>query len=107
VKATITMYGYVREYCLLKPHELPSATDHQLAEGLSWLSNDFRDDPDWQCVAVGKMTIEREPAEAFAAKQVELLRKQQVGVQAAAQAKVTEIERQIQSLLAITHEVRA
>lgn len=105
--STTKMYGYLRPNSRIKLHEIADASDDRLAEELCWTTNDWRDDPEWLCVAIGHMTIEREPAEKVAADAVAALRQQQTEARAAFEARMVEIERQINSLLAITHEVTA
>jgi hypothetical protein len=98
-----TLYGYMRPHCGVAAHEVSDATDDQLARDLQWNSHDWRDDPEWPCVAIGTMRIERIALEAFVPQQIELLRKQQKDLLAATQAACVEIDRQINSLLAIEH----
>lgn len=101
----IQLFGYLRDYSSLKLHEVPSATDMQLADGVTWSTHDFRDDSDWICVAIGSMSMERLPTTDVASSAVALLRQKQVAVRAECEACIVEIDRQINSLLAITHEV--
>ena len=100
--SAVTMYGYLRSEYMIKAHQVAAATDAQLAKELTWTGREWRDDPDWPLVAVSTMTIQRVPPAEFATSQVALLRKQQTAVMATAQAAVTEIDRQINSLLAIS-----
>ena len=104
---TVRMFGYLRPHATLKAHEIAKATDAQVADALCWSTHDWRDDPEWCCVAFGHIIVDRIPTEDFAAQQVQLLRKQQQALRAAAEVSANEIERQIQSLLAITHESAA
>jgi hypothetical protein len=105
MSAPVRMFGYLRPHSSLKPHEVPTAEDAPLADALIWTVCDWRDDPDWLCVAIGEVSLQRLPAETYVPRQVEALRKVQQGVRAAAEMKAREIEAQISSLLAITHEV--
>jgi hypothetical protein len=98
-----TMYGYMRMHCGVAAHEVADATDDQLLRELHWTANDWRDDPEWPCSAIGTMRIERVALEVFVPQQIELLRKQQKELLAAAQAAAVEIDRQINNLLAIEH----
>lgn len=98
------LFGYLRDHSGIKAHEVADTPDDVLADRLSWNANDWRDDPEWPCVAIGTMTIEREPMDKFASAQVALLRKKKVEVMAAAEAASVEIDRQINSLLAIAME---
>jgi hypothetical protein len=98
-----TLYGYMRPHCGVAAHEVSDATDDHLARELYWCTSDFRDDPDWPCVAIGTISIERVALETFVPQQIELLRKQQKELLAAAQAAAVEIDRQINNLLAIEH----
>jgi hypothetical protein len=98
-----TLYGYMRPLCGVAAHEVSDATDGQLAHELHWSANDWRDDPDWPCAAIGTMNIERVALETFVPQQIELLRRQQKDLLAAAQAAAVEIDRQINNLLAIEH----
>jgi hypothetical protein len=100
----VRLFGYLRDHSGVKAHEVATTSDEVLADRLSWISSDWRDDPDWPCVAIGTMTIEREPADKFASAQVALLRKKRVEIVAAAEAAAVEIDRQINSLLAINNE---
>ena len=101
------IYGYLRPSCSIKAHEVSSASDTDLAAALSWAAHDWRDDPDWPCAAIGTMTINRVPPAELAAKQVKLLRHQKTSILATAQTAITEIDRQINSLLAITNEMQS
>jgi hypothetical protein len=105
--STVKMFGYLRSYSQVKAHDVHSVTDEVLADALVWSIADWRDDPEWPCVAIGHISIQREPREAFASAQVNLLRAKQREVLAAAQAASTELDRQINELLAITNEVPA
>ena len=98
-----TLYGYMRQYCGVAAHEVSDAADDELARELTWSANDWREDPDWPCVAIGTMSIERVALTELVPLQVELLRKQQKALLAAAEAACVEIDRQINSLLAIEH----
>lgn len=104
---TVKMFGYLRSHSTIKPHQVHTATDETLSAALSWSSHDWRDDPEWPCAAIGHMTIERITGEDFTAAQVAALRAKQREVMAAAQAASTELDRQINELLAITNEVPA
>jgi hypothetical protein len=97
------LFGYLRPHSEVAAHEVADATDDQLARGLCWVANDWRDDPDWPCAAIATISIERVPLAVLVPQQVELLRKQQRDVLAAAQATAVEIDRQINKLLAIEH----
>jgi hypothetical protein len=100
-----TMYGYLRSHCAISAHEVAYASEHLLAEVLCWSPSDWRGDPDWPCVAIGTMSIERVPLSELVPQQVALLRKKQTELTAAAQAAVVEIDRQINGLLAIENAV--
>lgn len=99
-----TFYGYLR-HCTIAAHEVADAAEDRLARELCWSSNDWRDDPDWPCAAIGTMNIERVDLSQLVPQQVALLRKKQTEVMAAAQAAVVEIDRQINGLLAIENAV--
>ena len=101
------MFGYLRPHCSLKAHEVAGASDADLADAVLWSTHDWRDDPEWVCVVMGEQTLQRLPTDSFVAQAVTNLRKQQQEVRAAAEIKAREIEQQISSLLAITHEVPA
>lgn len=103
--STVKLYGYLREYSGLKAHEVQRADDQRLAQALLWISTEYRENPEWVCVAIGHMSIERAPAEKAAADAVAALRKQQADARASFEARMVEIEREINSLLAISHEV--
>lgn len=103
--STVQLFGYLRDFSSLKPHQVPAASDKDLAEAALWSTNDWRDDPSWLCVAIGQMTIERLPSDEVAASAVAALRQKQVEVRAEFEARIVEIDRQINSLLAIAHEV--
>lgn len=103
--STIKMYGYLRPHSGIKPHQVSGASNDELAEALLWTTHDWRDDPEWLCVATAEFSIQRQPNVAEAA--VKALRQQQTEARAAFEARMVEIERQINSLLAITHEVTA
>jgi hypothetical protein len=96
-----TVFGYLRPHSCVAAHEVAAATDQQLAENLSWTIHDWRDDPDWPCVAMGELSIRRVPLADMVPQQVALLRQKQTQLLAAAQAAVVDIDRQINSLLAI------
>jgi hypothetical protein len=98
-----TLYGYMRPHCGVAAHEVSDVSDDLLARELCWNANDWRDDPAWPCVAIGTMSIERVALAELVPQQVELLRKQQKDLLAAAEAACVEIDRQINSLLAIEH----
>jgi len=98
-----TLYGYMRLDCGVAAHEISDATDDQLARELCWVANDWRDDPNWPCAAIATMSIERVALAELVPRQIELLRKQQKDLLAAAQAAAVEIDRQINNLLAIEH----
>jgi hypothetical protein len=98
-----TLYGYMRSDCGVAAHEISDASDVQLARTLTWVPHDWRDDPEWPCVAIGTLRIERIALAEFVPQQIELLRKQQKELLAAAQAAAVEIDRQINNLLAIEH----
>jgi hypothetical protein len=101
----VKMYGYLR-HSSLKAHEVPGASAETLSKELYWIANDWRDDPEWPCVAMAVMTITPLATDEFVAAQVALLRKQAQEVRAQAEVKAQGIERDIQSLLAISHNGR-
>ena len=71
---SVTMYGYIRPHCAISAHEVANASEHLLAEFLCWSPSDWRDDPDWPCVAIGTMSIERVALSELVPQQVALLR---------------------------------
>lgn len=107
MSAPVRMFGYLREYSELKPHEVASAADDKLADAVLWSTHDWRDDASWVCVSMGELTVQRLPAETFVPQQVENLRRLQQQVRADAEIRAREIDAQISSLLAIAHEVAA
>lgn len=105
---TVKMFGYLRDHGGgMKPHEALTLSDLAFAKAVHWTPYDWTDDHDWPCVAIGHITIERKAPEECATAQVTALRAKQREVLAAAQAASTEIDRQINELLAITNEVPA
>lgn len=98
------MFGYLRPHSPIKAHEVAGVPDDQLADGVLWSTHDWRDDPEWVCVVMGELTLQRMPTDTFVAQAVANLRQQQQALRAATEIKAREIERQINSLLAITHE---
>ena len=107
MSAPVRMFGYLREYSDIKPHEVATAPDEKLADAILWSTHDWRDDPSWICVSMGELTMQRLPSETFVPQQVENLRRLQQQVRTDAEIRAREIEQQINSLLAITHEVAA
>lgn len=99
--SAVQLFGYLRPHASLKAHEIPGASDEALADALCWAVQDWRGDPEWPCAAIGSLTIERVPMENYAASQVAALRKKEQELRAAFEASVTEIQRQINSLLAV------
>lgn len=61
----------------------------------------------WTRVGIATITVEFEGDDKVVANAVKALRSQQKAVRAEAEAEATNIERQIQQLLAIANEVRA
>lgn len=104
MSAPVRMFGYLRPHSSLKAHEIAGASDEQVAEAVVWSTHDWRDDPEWVCVAIGEISMQRLPTDTFVAQAVANLRQQQQDLRAAAEIKSREIEQQINSLLAITHE---
>lgn len=103
---TATLTAYATEYCSLTPQDYAEKAGQAIAERLSFAR--FGAVPKgWSVVGTAEVTITLPDADTLIANKVEALRAEKGKVMAEAGAAVTRIERQIQQLLAITHEVAA
>ena len=95
------LIAYVTEYSSIRPEDLLSMDAADLARSLTYSSANMTT---WTKVGKATVTVELQGVKEIIAGQVDALRAQAKQVQAEAQKKVTDIERQIQTLMAISYE---
>ena len=97
--------AYLPKYSSLAGADLHAATHDQLANNLTFSNGDWiKTDADYALVGTVEVTVTLLPREEAVQRHVVALRAQQANIRAAAHAQTVELERQINSLLAITHD---
>lgn len=96
---------YLPSYSSVTPEDLVSADDAMLIKRIQFSALDMT--PEWARIGTATVTVTLATTESIVQGQVATLKAQQRKVKGDAEAEVTKLERQIQSLLAITHEVGA
>jgi glycine cleavage system H lipoate-binding protein len=102
-----TVNVYLSKYDGMRAADLTKATQEQLARLTLNNSEWIKKDNDYVLVGTAEVTVTLMPQDAIVQTQIVALRAQQDNIKATAHAHTVEIERQIQSLLAITNEVQA
>jgi hypothetical protein len=102
-----TLNAYLSKYSGLRGTDLHKVEPDELARGLWFTTHDYGNDKDYVLVGTAEVTVTLMPQDAIVSTQIVALRAQQDNIKATAYAQTVEIERQIQSLLAITNEVQA
>lgn len=100
-----TLNAYMTQYGDLAGKDLYSASSEDLARGLFVSKHDYKGENGFTLVGTAEVKITLMARDELVNAQVEALRQRQTAVLAEAQKQATDIERQIQSLLAITNEV--
>lgn len=93
---------WLTQYSSIGPAELTSDDAQKVLNGVSFSHHDMA--PEWTRIGAARVTITLESNDKIITGKVDALRAEQKKVVADAQMKSTDIERQIQQLLAITHE---
>ena len=104
---TAKLNAYVSEHCSLTPENFATADADRIAGAVSYWRQDMTPPSSYSLVGVAYVTITLADPDDLIAKKVEALRAEKQQTLADAQAKATNLERQIQQLLAITNGVRA
>lgn len=103
-----TINAFVTPHSGVDPNDLQTADGQKLVSHLSYSALEMKG-TDWVKVGTVRMELTIDPKDEIVTDAVRGLRVQQQEIRAEAEKKATEIERRIQSLLAITFdpEVRA
>lgn len=102
---TGTIGVWLGKHSGIGPYELVNADDAKLVRAITYSAHNIA--PEWTRIGEAQVTITLAPNDQIINDKVESLRAEQTRVQAEATKRATQIEREIQSLLAITHEVAA
>lgn len=101
---TTTLNVVASQYCSFTPNDYATANGQTLARGLAYWPTDFTLDSGFSKVGTAEVTITLHDPDDLIANKVAALKAEKTQTLADAEAKATRIERQIQQLLAITHE---
>lgn len=101
---TTTLNVLVSQCCGLTPQDLETADPEKVAHSLAYWPTHWAVDNGYSIVGSAEVAVTLHDTDTVLANKVEALRAEQAATLAEAQAKATKIERQIQQLLAITHE---
>lgn len=100
-----TVNVYLYKHDSMRAGDLRKATQEQLAALTLNNSDWIKKDKDYVLVGTAEVTVTLMPQDAIVQTQIVALRARQRNIKATAHAQTVEIERQIQSLLAIANEV--
>lgn len=97
---TTTIGAWLTPYSA--PMDLLRADSKDVIANLAWSANEMGSSG-WARVGTAEVTLQLDDEKQILERQVESLRAEQTKTRADAQARVTELERQIQLLLALEH----
>lgn len=98
---------FVTSYSTVGPNDLIKASDQELIERLQFTASDMKFSTDWMKVGTARIEVRLHSEADIVNGSIAALRAQQSMVRAEAEKRATDIERRIQTLLAITNEVPA
>lgn len=98
-----SLKAYISEHSSIGPDELKNMPEEKLVRSLSYSMHDMTTNG-WTLVGIAQLTVELAADQDIINGQVNALKLQKQQVLAKAEAESTRIERQIQSLLAISYE---
>ena len=102
-KATLT--AFVSEYSLFRPDRIGVDTDEAVVGSLAFFNPPVGSG--WTRVGTAEITVTFDDSDTITLSKIESLREEKKRVLAAAEAKATSIEGQIQSLLALPYKDEA
>ena len=104
---TTTLNVVASQHCEFTLEDYATKDAQELAQRLSYWPTHWDIDGGGSLVGTAEVTITLHDADDLIANKVAALRAEKAQTLAEAEAKATRLERQIQQLLAITHEVQA